>query len=115
MEILRKDLVELYGRYQSKASGKGMELAIYDRDVSEAQLIGANKDYIEGEIPHIWSLMRGSARDVIAHGDVVVVGNATGEIRAMGEASFGGKTVIDLARLFAKKPANVLKYDGICW
>ena len=61
--------------------GKGMELAIYDRDVSEAKLIGANKDYIEGEIPHIWSLMRGSAREVIEHGDVVVVGNATGEIR----------------------------------
>ncbi len=71
--------------------GKGMELAIYDRDVSEAQLIGANKDYIEGEIPHIWSLMRGSALDVIEHGDVVVVGNATGEIRALGEASFAGR------------------------
>jgi GDP-mannose 6-dehydrogenase len=95
--------------------GKGMELAIYDRDVSEAQLIGANKDYIEGEIPHIWSLMRGSARDVIAFGDVVVVGNATGEIRALGEASLAGKTVIDLARMFNRKPASVLAYDGICW
>ena len=95
--------------------GKGMELAIYDRDVSEAQLIGANKEYIEGEIPHIWSLMRGSARDVIAHGDVIVVGNATGEIRALGAASFAGKTVIDLARLFSARPTEVLRYDGICW
>jgi GDP-mannose 6-dehydrogenase len=95
--------------------GKGMDLAIYDRDVSEAQLIGANKDYIEGEIPHIWSLMRGSAREVIEHGQVVIVGNATGEIRALGEASFAGKTVIDLARLFAAKPAAAAAYDGICW
>ncbi len=95
--------------------GKGMELAIYDRDVSEAQLIGANKDYIEGEIPHIWSLMRGSARDVIEHGEVVVVGNATGEIRALGATSFAGKTVIDLARLFSRQPAEVVGYDGICW
>lgn len=95
--------------------GKGMDLAIYDRDVSEAELIGANKDYIEGEIPHIWSLMRGSARDVIAHGDVVVVGNATGEIRALGESSFSGKTVIDLARLFSRRPAAAVAYDGICW
>ena len=95
--------------------GKGMELAIYDRDVSEAQLIGANKDYIEGEIPHIWSLMRSSARDVIDYGEVVVVGNATGEIRALGEASFAGKIVIDLARLFNRRPEQVLKYDGICW
>jgi GDP-mannose 6-dehydrogenase len=95
--------------------GKGLELAIYDRDVSEAQLIGANKDYIEGEIPHIWSLMRGSAREVIEHGDVVVVGNATGEIRALGEGAFEGKTVIDLARLFSRKPSPVNAYDGICW
>jgi GDP-mannose 6-dehydrogenase len=95
--------------------GKGMELAIYDRDVSEAQLIGANKDYIEGEIPHIWSLMRGSAREVIEFGDVVVVGNATGEIRALGEGSFVGKTVVDLARLFSRIPAQVAAYDGICW
>jgi GDP-mannose 6-dehydrogenase len=95
--------------------GKGMELAIYDRDVAEAQLIGANKDYIEGEIPHIWSLMRGSAREVIEYGDAVVIGNATGEIRALGEASFAGKTVIDLARMFNRKPAAVVAYDGICW
>ena len=95
--------------------GKGMELAIYDRDVSEAKLIGANKDYIEGEIPHIWSLMRGSAREVIEHGDVVVVGNATGEIRALGEQAFAGKTIIDLARLFGSKPVAADRYDGICW
>ena len=95
--------------------GKGMELAIYDRDVSEAQLIGANKDYIEGEIPHIWSLMKGSASAVIEHGEVVVVGNATGEIRALGDGAFGGKTVIDLARLFSRKPAAAVQYDGICW
>ena len=95
--------------------GKGMDLAIYDRDVSEAQLIGANKDYIEGEIPHIWSLMRGSAQDAIDHGDVVVVGNATGEIRALGEGCFAGKTVIDLARLFNRKPSMTASYDGICW
>jgi GDP-mannose 6-dehydrogenase len=95
--------------------GKGMELAIYDKDVSEAQLIGANKDYIEGEIPHIWSLMRGSAREVIEHGDVVVVGNATGEIRALGEQRFAGKQIVDLARLFSRKPVDAVRYDGICW
>jgi GDP-mannose 6-dehydrogenase len=95
--------------------GKGMELAIFDRDVSEAQLIGANKDYIEGEIPHIWSLMRQEPREVIEFANVVVVGNATGEIRALGADAFAGKTVIDLARLFPAAPASALGYDGICW
>ncbi len=95
--------------------GKGLELAIYDRDVSEARLIGSNKEYIEGEIPHIWSLVKPSAAEVIAHGEVVIVGNATGEIRALGAGAFAGKTVIDLARLFPARPAGVTSYDGICW
>ena len=95
--------------------GKGIDLAIYDRDVSEAQLIGSNRDYIENEIPHIWSLMRGSAQEVIDFGPVVVVGNATGEIRALGTEPFHGKRVIDLARLFTQQPAATAGYDGICW
>ena len=95
--------------------GKGLELAIYDRDVSEARLIGSNKEYIEGEIPHVWSLVKPTAAEVIAHGDVVIVGNATGEIRALGAGAFRGKHVIDLARLFAGRPVELDAYDGICW
>jgi GDP-mannose 6-dehydrogenase len=95
--------------------GKGFELAVYDRDVSLAQLIGANKEFIEAEIPHIWSLVRRTAQEVIAYADVVVVGNATPEIRALGASALEGKTVIDLARLFSLKPNGVTAYDGICW
>ena len=95
--------------------GKGIELAIYDRDVSEAQLMGSNREYIENEIPHIWSLMRNTAQEVIDFAPVVVVGNATGEIRALGAEPFAAKTVIDLARLFTQQPANTAGYDGICW
>ncbi len=95
--------------------GKGLDLAIYDRDVSEARLIGANREYIEGEIPHIWSLVRPTAAEVISHGDVVIVGNATAEIRAMAADAFSGRHVIDLARLFSARPPEAAGYDGICW
>ncbi|HEX5706709.1 MAG TPA: nucleotide sugar dehydrogenase, partial [Pyrinomonadaceae bacterium] len=46
--------------------GKGLQMSVYDRDVSLARLFGANKEYIEREIPHISQLMRGSVDEVVA-------------------------------------------------
>ena len=37
--------------------GKGCQILIHDRDVARANLIGANREYIEREIPHLWSLI----------------------------------------------------------
>ena len=95
--------------------GKGMQLALYDRDVSLARLFGANKEYIEREIPHISQLMRGSVEEVVEDSDVIVIGNKAEEFRAVESAlAGGGKTVIDLVRLFDGRTSGG-GYDGICW
>ena len=52
---------------------------------------------------------------MIEYGDVVVVGNATGEIRALDVQTFSGKQIVDLARLFGRAPDGVREYEGICW
>ena len=46
--------------------GKGLDLVIYDRDVSLARLFGSNKEYIEQGIPHIAKLMRASIDEVLS-------------------------------------------------
>jgi GDP-mannose 6-dehydrogenase len=94
--------------------GKGLNLAIYDRDVSRARLIGANREYIEREIPHIWSLMRGSVQEVLEHAEVVVVGNSSPEFREIGRCLREGQTVIDLARGFEPVAMANGRYQGIC-
>jgi GDP-mannose 6-dehydrogenase len=95
--------------------GKGANLAIYDRDVSEARLIGSNREYIEHEIPHIWSLMRGSVDEVLEASDVIVIGNSSGEFRLIEPKLRPGHVVIDLVRAFGDRTSNGDGYRGICW
>jgi GDP-mannose 6-dehydrogenase len=94
--------------------GKGVQLAIYDRDVSLARLFGANKEYIEREIPHVSQLMRASVAEVLEHADVVVVGNKAEEFREVADRLRPGQTLIDLVRLFDAPPPTG-NYEGICW
>jgi GDP-mannose 6-dehydrogenase len=94
--------------------GKGYQLAIYDRDVSLARLVGANKEYIEREIPHISSLMKESVAEVLAASDVVIVGNKNDEFKAIEAQLRPGQIVLDLVRIFGDRPSDE-SYQGICW
>jgi len=93
--------------------GKGLELVIYDRDVSLARLVGSNREYIEHEIPHIAKLMRGSIDEVLSTADTIVIGNKSEEFRQIESRVRPDQTVIDLVRLFDRPSGN--GYQGICW
>lgn len=94
--------------------GKGYDIRIFDHNVSLARLVGANKAYIEKEIPHISRLLSTDLDEVLAFADLIIVGHGTDEFRdAVGRLD-SGKTVIDLARLNTPAPDGV-DYDGITW
>jgi GDP-mannose 6-dehydrogenase len=94
--------------------GKGLQLALYDRDVSLARLFGANKEYIEREIPHIAQLMRASMAEVLEAADVIVIGNKAEEFRALTDELRPDQIVIDLVRLLTERTSEQ-NYQGICW
>jgi GDP-mannose 6-dehydrogenase len=95
--------------------GKGMDVAVFDRDVSSANLIGSNREYIEKEIPHIWTLVDQSMDRVIERSDVVVIGNATPAFRAVEQHLGNGKVVVDLVRAFGDRLSDGRQYHGINW
>jgi GDP-mannose 6-dehydrogenase len=90
--------------------GKGLKLSIYDREVELARLFGANKEFIENEIPHISSLMRKELSEVVEAAEVIIIGKRDEEFRAIAEES--NRLIIDLVRLIEQRAGN---YRGICW
>jgi GDP-mannose 6-dehydrogenase len=95
--------------------GKGVRLAIYDRDASEAGVTGANREYVEREIPHIWSMMRPTIEQVLAESDVIVIGNGTKAFREAEAAVREGQVVIDLVRAFGARRSDDDGYRGLAW
>ncbi|MBL8057594.1 MAG: UDP-glucose/GDP-mannose dehydrogenase family protein [Anaerolineales bacterium] len=95
--------------------GKGYQVKIYDRNVSLARLNGANKAYIEREIPHIATLMCETLDEVLAESEVIVIGNKAPEFRAALERLRPEQVVIDLVRITADQAALNGQYTGIGW
>ncbi|HXG66242.1 MAG TPA: nucleotide sugar dehydrogenase [Blastocatellia bacterium] len=94
--------------------GKGLKLAIYDRDVELARLFGANKDYIEREIPHISSLMRSELDEVIDLSEVLIIGKKDEEFGRLSEKLNNGRVIIDLVRQIDVSDSGK-NYQGMCW
>ena len=95
--------------------GKGYQLCIYDRNVSLARLVGANKQYINEQIPHLSQHLCESVDQVLDESEVIVIGNASQEFSEAVTRCRPDQIVLDLVRIpldFSKVRAQ---YDGICW
>ncbi len=95
--------------------GKGFDIRIYDRNVLLARLMGANKDYIEREIPHLSSILCASAQELLAHADVIVVGHNDPETREAMKQTGSRHVIIDLARACPDGLKSGGEYYGLCW
>jgi GDP-mannose 6-dehydrogenase len=95
--------------------GKGYQLCIYDRNVSLARLVGANKQYIEEQIPHLSRHLCESIDEVIEQSEVIVVGNNSPEFAEAVTRCRPDQIVIDLVRMPIDVGALAARYDGICW
>jgi GDP-mannose 6-dehydrogenase len=95
--------------------GKGLTLQIYDRNVSLARLVGANKDYIETQIPHLSSLLCATTDEVLDGSDVIVIGNQSREFADAAAKATADHIIIDLVRLPVNGALLQADYRGICW
>ena len=98
-----------------KLIGKGYQVKVYDRNVSLANLYGANRAYIEKEIPHIATLMCDSTEEILDDSDIIVIGNRAPEFREALKKAGTSQTVIDLVRILDSPNGLPAQYEGIGW
>lgn len=93
--------------------GKGYRVKIFDRNVNLSKLVGANREYILKQIPHISELFVESPEEAVDHAGVIVVGNRSEEFGNV-LSDPGDKLIIDLVRIFEDRRSDS-RYHGLSW
>ena len=86
-----------------------------ESNVSLARLVGANKEYIEKQIPHLSSLLCDTIDEVLDASQVIVVGNQAPEFCDALTRCRRDQIIIDLVRLPVVGSLLQADYRGICW
>jgi len=102
--VLVKDLLEA-----------GREVRVYDPRVSLERLVGANRDFVERELPQLAHLLLGSLREILAASEVIVVAGTHPEFQEGIRALKKKHILIDLVRLSPALIPSRTRALGLCW
>jgi GDP-mannose 6-dehydrogenase len=92
--------------------GKGCDVRVLDRNVRMARLMGANRRYIESEIPHIASLLCDDVESLVEHADALVIGGAGEDAKRALDLVQADTTIIDLTRRFVRPDLSRAESSG---
>jgi GDP-mannose 6-dehydrogenase len=84
---------------------EGREVRIFDPEVSRGRLVGANRRYIETELPHFAALLCDRLSDLVDHAQVLVVLHDDSFGAQAAAAARPDQIVIDLTQGAKPKPA----------
>jgi GDP-mannose 6-dehydrogenase len=95
--------------------GKGYSVLLHDPNVDMEKVLGANRRFVEDEVPYLPERLRSDLAEVVRGSDVVVVANGAREYRSVGAMLQPGQFLVDLVH--AVDPATVThgEYHGLVW
>jgi GDP-mannose 6-dehydrogenase len=93
--------------------GKGVPVRIFDANVRLSALVGANKEYIEREVPHIGSLLVETLEVALRDAEVVVIGTDDPVVDGVPAMLKKDQVLIDLFGRLARDGRT--RPGGICW
>jgi GDP-mannose 6-dehydrogenase len=95
--------------------GRGYRVSVYDEKVDPGELVGANRSFLQRQLPHIALLMRSSIDEVMAESDVVVLASASEAFREVPKLVREDQALVDLVGAFSPDGQMRGVYEGIGW
>lgn len=95
--------------------GRGYDVQVHDEDVRVSTLIGANREFIHREIPHIASLMKPTIDEILDRAQVIVVASDRPAYRDILHKIREDQVLIDLVGLEKGQETTFGGYEGIGW
>ena len=93
--------------------GKGYSVCIYDPNVKLTQLMGANKAYIDRELPHIAQLLVSDLSGLLARSEIVVAATRSAHFAQALTQLRADQTLVDLVRICNDKPVQGGRYHAL--
>jgi GDP-mannose 6-dehydrogenase len=95
--------------------GKGYEVLLHDHQVDVRRLLGANRKFLESEIPYLERVFQADPRRLVERSEVVVIANSHPNYRNVPEWASDGQVVVDLVRLLEPSALPAGRYVGLAW
>jgi GDP-mannose 6-dehydrogenase len=88
---------------------------VYDPQVRLQRLMGANRSFVEKDLPQLPRLLAGSLREVLNSCGVIVVAGTHPEFAGVLGKLKKNQALVDLVRLPERTRGLSVAYRGICW
>ena len=95
--------------------GKGYDVRLHDPSLDMEHVLGANRRFIEAELPYLPERLRPDLNEVLAHAEVVVIGNRSPEYRTLGPRIRAGQVLVDLVAALDRGTVTAGEYHGLAW
>jgi GDP-mannose 6-dehydrogenase len=95
--------------------GKGYSVLLHDGNIDMERVLGANRRFVEDEVPYLPERLRGDLDEVLRESEVLVVGNRSAAYRGIGARMRDDQAIVDLAAAVDHASVARGEYHGLAW
>jgi GDP-mannose 6-dehydrogenase len=95
--------------------GKGYSVLLHDPHIDMERVLGANRRFIEDEVPYLPERLRANLDEVVRGSEVIVVANRTAAFAGVGAMLEPGQALVDLAHAVDRSTVTRGEYHGLAW